>query len=413
MGESDTSERPEGDGDDVEGAATMRFDALIAPVDRETFANRYFNKAMLHLPGEQGRFADLLDWPDIDRLLEHNRLEPPRLRLSRAGKLIDPSLYTRERRGARDLDAGATTMLLRQGATLVISFAEELLPSLRALADETEQLFGARVNINLYAGWGTQNGFNPHYDHHDVLVVQVRGRKRWRVADGDFAKPTTRDRHIPCPPAEKFGFDTILESGDVLYLPRGWWHEATPLGEESLHITVAIACPIARDVLDWLAVRLERRTIGRSDIPPPGHPEARKAYFEDLLRAIETEFEGDISEDFARSREAERPAAPRFDLARISENLPAIDRDTVISLASERRVDERRNGDRGEFVVLGGREWPCHPPFLPALRLLRSYRGTRFGELVATLADPSQEKPLRGFIQMLAAGGAVFLEPGE
>ena len=49
----------------------------------------------------------------------------------------------------------------------------------------------------------------------------------------------------------------------------------------------------------------------------------------------------------------------------------------------------------------------------PALRLLRSYRGTSFGELAATLADPAQEKGLQGFVRMLAAGGAVFLEPRE
>ncbi|MEL7690797.1 cupin domain-containing protein [Citromicrobium bathyomarinum] len=413
MGESDTSEWPEGDGDDVEGAATMQFDALIAPVDRDTFIDRYFNRDMLYLPGEADRFAGLLDWSDLDYLLEHNRLEPPRLRLSRAGKLIDPSLYTRERRGARDLDAGATNMLLRQGATLVISYAEELLPSLRALADETEQLFGAHVNINIYAGWGTDNGFAPHFDHHDVLVLQARGRKRWRVADGDYTRPTTRYRNSPCPLPEKFGFDTILESGDVLYLPRGWWHEATPLGEESLHITVAISCPVARNVLDWLAPRIEQAAIGSAAVPPPSRPEARKAYFADLLRAIEAQFDGDISEDFARSREAERPAAPRFNLAGMGESPPTIDRNTIITLASERRVDERRKDGAIECVIVGGREWPCHPPFLPALRLLRSYRGTSFGELAATLADPAQEKALQGFVQMLAAGGAVFLEPGE
>ena len=391
----------------------MRFDTLIAPVDREIFIDEYYNTAMLHLPGTEGRFSDLLDWADLDYLLAHNRLEPPRLRLSRAGKEIGPSLYTRERRGARDLDAGATTMLLRQGATLVISFAEELLPPLQALAEDTEQVLGAHVNINIYAGWGSESGFSPHFDHHDVLVLQVRGRKRWRVAEGEFTHPTSRDHHRPSPPPEKFTFDTILEDGDVLFLPRGWWHEAIPLDEESLHITIAMSCPIARNVLDWLAPRLERMTIGRADVPPTSRPEARNAYFADLLRAIEAQFAGDISEDFARSREAERPAAPRFDLSRIGEDLPAIDRTTGVVLASDRRVDERREDDTNVCIVLAGRHWPCPPTFLPALRLLRSYRSVSFGELAATLPDPAQERALRGFIQMLAAAAAVFLEPGE
>ena len=148
-------------------------------------------------------------------------------------------------------------------------------------------------------------------------------------------------------------------------------------------------------------------------MPPPCRPEARKAYFAELLQAIEAQFDGDISEDFARSREAERPAAPRFDLSSIGKGLPAIDRATGVLLASEKRVDEHREDDESLRVVLGGRNWPCDPRFLPALRLLRSYRSTSFGELSATLADSAQEDGLRGFIQMLAAEGAVFLESGK
>ena len=34
-------------------------------------------------------------------------------------------------------------------------------------------------------------------------------------------------------------FDGVLEAGDVLYLPRGWWHEAIPLqNEETFFISL-------------------------------------------------------------------------------------------------------------------------------------------------------------------------------
>nr|WP_295979740.1 cupin domain-containing protein [uncultured Variovorax sp.] len=47
-------------------------------------------------------------------------------------------------------------------------------------------------------------------------------------------------------------FDDYLETGDVLYIPRGWWHEAIPLaGEESLHIAVGIHPMLIRDYLVW------------------------------------------------------------------------------------------------------------------------------------------------------------------
>jgi hypothetical protein len=34
--------------------------------------------------------------------------------------------------------------------------------------------------------------------------------------------------------------DTVLEPGDAMYLPRGWLHAATALGEVSAHLTVGI-----------------------------------------------------------------------------------------------------------------------------------------------------------------------------
>ena len=92
-------------------------------------------------------------------------------------------------------------------------------------------------------------GFAPHWDDVDVFVLQLEGSKRWRV----FAPPT-EEQELPRHSSKDFGgpaalkragyeaacLDVVLERGDVLYLPRGFVHEAISSAEEaSLHLTLS------------------------------------------------------------------------------------------------------------------------------------------------------------------------------
>ncbi len=389
------------------------FDKAIAPCCRDVFIRDHFNRDMLYMKGGPGRYRALLDWADLDAALQSNRLDPPRLQIVMDDKFVSPERYTQERLGARIIDAGAATMLLRQGASLVLSLAEELLPRVRDLTESAEEALGAYVNANLYASWGEKDGFGLHFDNHDVLVLQLRGRKRWRIYDPTFPSPTrSTSRKAPRPEGEP-KHDLVLEDGDLLFLPRGWWHHASPMKGESLHMTLALTPPTARNLLTWLADRMERKEVGRADMPPPSEPEARAAYLARLLRAIEEEFAAGISEPFAEAREAERPARPKFNLAKLAETETEILPETAIRLASNRRIRLTDDDGSSASVIVGGRHWPCASTLLPALRALRSYRAHRFEQLVSLLPDPTQEKPLRQLLLLLSKTGAVFLESAE
>eukprot|EP00656_Telonema_subtile_P025963 TRINITY_DN27983_c0_g1_i1.p1 TRINITY_DN27983_c0_g1~~TRINITY_DN27983_c0_g1_i1.p1 ORF type:complete len:159 (+),score=14.21 TRINITY_DN27983_c0_g1_i1:326-802(+) len=86
----------------------------------------------------------------------------------------------------------------------------------------------------------------PHTDDRDVLIVQVFGRKHWRVWDNPVPlcyKDEQLGKSQPSLRAEDLGEPSIsdtLEQGDVLYMPRGFLHEATTSDTTSLHITFAI-----------------------------------------------------------------------------------------------------------------------------------------------------------------------------
>nr|WP_179769448.1 cupin domain-containing protein [Streptomonospora nanhaiensis] len=58
-----------------------------------------------------------------------------------------------------------------------------------------------RVQVNAYASWTSVQGFGVHWDDHGVIVVQVSGRKRWRIYGFTRHAPLYSDqRPRPAPP---------------------------------------------------------------------------------------------------------------------------------------------------------------------------------------------------------------------
>ena len=119
------------------------------------------------------------------------------------------------------------------------------------------------MQANAYITPPTSRGFDPHYDVHDVFVLQASGQKRWIVhepvhVDPLPSQPWTEHRAaIADRVAGTPVIDTVLSEGDALYLPRGWIHSAQALETTSIHLTVGVApltgIDVARTVIDELA----------------------------------------------------------------------------------------------------------------------------------------------------------------
>jgi ribosomal protein L16 Arg81 hydroxylase len=111
------------------------------------------------------------------------------------------------------------------------------------------------VVTSAYAAFGTKDSYRSHWDTRDVFAIQLLGRKRWILHKPTLELPLytqqSRDyEHLyPCP-SEPY-LDVILEAGDILYVPRGWWHNPQPLGEGSFHLAIGTFPAFAIDYLSW------------------------------------------------------------------------------------------------------------------------------------------------------------------
>lgn len=143
---------------------------------------------------------------------------------------------------------------LRNGATLVRnSIINE--PFVDKISRQISCFAEARTLTGGYAAFSSKSSYKSHWDTRDVYAVQLLGRKRWILRKPNFEFPlymqqTKHFKNIKEP--EEIYMDVILEAGDILYIPRGWWHDPLPLNEETFHLAVATFAPTGFEYMRWL-----------------------------------------------------------------------------------------------------------------------------------------------------------------
>jgi ribosomal protein L16 Arg81 hydroxylase len=234
------------------GSATL--DRIVEPKSGEEFLAEDWERQPLVVKREEaGRFDDLLSVADVERLVCSSGIRSPAFRLVREGDQIPLSAYTvdipwspRAFTGAADVERVVEEF--EAGATIVLQGLHHHWPPLAEFCRGLEATLGHPVQANSYYTPRGSQGLAVHHDTHDVFVLQIAGEKRWLVYEPVFELPLRdqkykRERHgEPGPPIH----DLVLRAGDVLYLPRGWLHEALTSETDSLHITVGI------NVYTWL-----------------------------------------------------------------------------------------------------------------------------------------------------------------
>lgn len=351
----------------------------------EDFLAQVYGRTYRHFPGEPGRFSGLLGWDDLNALLTHHRLEPPRLRLSVDGEALPQHAYsvpvmTRRSTVWHRLKPAELHHHLAEGATLVLDAIDELHPGVSHLAQELERHLRAGIQVNAYASWTPEEGFGVHWDDHDVLVLQLDGVKRWRIYGPTRQAPLHRDTNVPEPPPNEPLVELVLRKGDMLYLPRGWWHAvAASEGVHSLHLTCGMQTTAGADLLQWLSEHLRRDTTVRSDLPRFGTKEEKTDFVRSLGDLVMTEFRDDTLLDrFFAMRDA-------TDRARLVPSLPYVegvppDPNVVVHLVTA-RARLYSDGEGRTVLTAGGEEWTFSEQAAPLLSLLVDGGRHRLGAL--------------------------------
>ena len=250
-------------------------------------------------------FARLLPWATLGTLITAEALRKGQVTIARQGRPLPLEMVGV---GANGLAPEAVQALCDQGASLVLDQVDKQVPAIAAMNAMIERYLRCDTHTNAYASFNRESAFKAHFDGHNVLILQLQGRKRWWCYGQKVRFPLkgqTFSTLDDLPPPE---WEGVLEPGDMLYIPRGDVHRAMVEGPQSLHLTVTMTPPTGADVLTRLGQKLLHEEIGRAYLPVlavaadrAAHQAALRAAFHQLVETFDID---------AFLAEADRDRAP-------------------------------------------------------------------------------------------------------
>ncbi|MCH8925000.1 MAG: hypothetical protein IH924_02545 [Proteobacteria bacterium] len=179
--------------------------------------------------------------------------------------------------------------LLKAGASLVANDIDTLTPALRGFAAALEEAVSGKAQSNLYCSWRERQAFDTHFDTHDVYAMHVAGEKLWRLYE------TRTDTPIAHNLFKSYGQkwhdknkgavaeEILMRPGDLLYIPRGRYHDALATSDGALHVSFGLTHVIGVDVMSMLSNIAVADPAFRANMPRPEEGEdAIGAWLSDL-----------------------------------------------------------------------------------------------------------------------------------
>ncbi len=375
--------------------------------DVEDFLDRAFAAAPHRWRGDG--YGDLLSLADVDAQLTGAGLRRPAVRLVRDGEVLDPATWTRRARtGATWIDdlvhPGRALGLFAEGATIVLQSLHRWWPPLAAFCRDLEGTLGHPVQANAYLTPPDAAGLTPHHDTHDVFVLQVQGTKHWTVRAPLVDAPLGRHRsdHAAAGEAPVL-FETDMQPGDCMYLPRGFIHSAAAQAGVSLHVTVGILATTVHDLLRRVVDRSAEEPAFRRTLPagcaddPAGAARVLKGAVTELVAWLEgLDLDALASELLVPLAARRAPALDGLllDLAALAE----LADDTTVVRRGPTQPEAALAGDRVE-LRLGDRRLDLPAAVEPALQLLLDGAPHAVGDLAGMLDAGSRAVLVRRLVR--------------
>lgn len=367
---------------------------LLDPLEPAAFFERYWEKEVLHLRRPDVKYYDeVLSIGDLEQMVANPMARSPAIQLSKGGAYFPPEVYSEDLKFGTNTFTGVPDVQkiaaeYRAGATVVLPALHRFWTPLQGLCAGIESEIDHVVHANAYLTPGNTSGFTPHYDTHEVLVLQISGTKHWRIYEPPVVLPHRRQPFTPVgyslPPQPLLEVD--LAPGDLLYLPRGHVHTTTTSSSHSAHVTIGIAVYTWLDLAGELMQSAMSSARLRQALPPgfasrPGSRPALKEDIEGVLDELRNSAAGESLIDMFVNRVRATKTSERGTF-----------RSDVVVIAADTRLaapapTEYRIGQQGSKVTVEFRQRRLILPgeALRTLEFMRQVRSFRAVDLPDSL----------------------------
>lgn len=290
---------------------TTLLDSLLAPLGRDAFFRDYFGRKHLHVKGSPERSAAILTLAGLNGLMSMTSVwSPQTLKVMMDRNPVPVPDYC-----SRTLALGGDGTALRpdpdlvqrwigKGASVILNDVDALSPGVRQFANELQEATGGRSQANVYFSMSQHQAFGPHCDVHEVFAVHCNGEKLWNIYENREDTPINhpsfqfgdaeRERR-----AGKVAEQVHMQPGDLLYIPRGLYHDALASQNGALHIAFGVTMPKPLDLLGiiWEAAVLDPEM--RADLPHKADRAALGKLLKKMGRKVEAILAGKAAEQAA------------------------------------------------------------------------------------------------------------------
>jgi len=213
------------------------FEWLIAPTTVKNFYETYWEKKPIHIKrGDPTFYKTVFSTKTFDKIIREQRVL--------YGKNLNVTSFDGKREN-HDPEGRVYPAVMwdyyNNGCSLRLLNPQTFNKQVWKLCSTLQDHFQSMCGANMYLTPPGTQGFAPHYDDVEVFLVQLEGKKHWKlhetrnpeeklpkVSSGNFSQEEVGDPMME--------FD--LEAGDMLYMPRGTIHQGNCYPDQhSLHLT--------------------------------------------------------------------------------------------------------------------------------------------------------------------------------
>jgi hypothetical protein len=235
-----------------------------------------------------------------------------------------------------------------------------------------------------------------HRLERDEIILQVRGQSECAIhTDADGAASETPEWQGP------------LRSGDVLYVPGGWWLATTRMDPSAVQVSFEIENPTGADLFDWIAGHLKRHPTFQKSIPRFADPATRADYVRDLRRVLGHILrEPRLLERHRRDRNLK--SEPRSTAGAIlwTDGAPGTQQ---IAILTPRKLRIKRADHETLLLVAIGKRLAFPQDAAPLLHYLCDHAPVSTNQFFANFEKEFDREELCGFLAVLSKEGIIGL----
>jgi ribosomal protein L16 Arg81 hydroxylase len=281
--------------------SNLNFTELLYPKPFKDFTSNFLEKNFLYIEREDRQyFRNLFSIEDFDAVLEYGK---PRGNSLRVVKNQEPLLPTKYENFDGSLNLNQLYVAYADGYTVVINEINRYSESINTLTHNMRQELSHKVKANAYLTPANQKALSPHYDTHDVFVLQISGKKHWNFYDDtNFKTPLLNSFQPIFQEGQLTGKKEVtIEAGDLMYIPRGLPHEAYTSDESSLHLTIGVYPTQHVDLLSKAVQSLAQNDLDLRKALPVGFLNFTEAEKKKFIEELSSKFSDTLEKMFDKN----------------------------------------------------------------------------------------------------------------